>query len=133
MRSPLVVAVVAFLGVVGTPSLTQGHHFFGAIYLEDATATIEGVVMQVMFRNPHSLIQLSVPGPDGDVRYKIEWRGAAQLMQQGVTGMSLHVGDRLVITGNPARNAQDRWLRVATLLRPQDGFAWRRSRDEEAR
>ena len=33
-------------------------------------------------------------------------------------------GDRVVVTGNPGRNAADHWLRATTILRPKDGWKW---------
>ena len=129
MRPPMtrLVAALTLVGAIAGGAHARAHHSFSAVYVESQTATIEGVVVQILFRNPHSLIQLSVKdGSGGEVRYEVEWRGAAQLMQQGVTRMTLQVGDRLVVSGSPSRNPQDRWLRMATLRRPRDGFTWRR-------
>ena len=33
-------------------------------------------------------------------------------------------GDRVVITGNPGKNAGDHWLRAQTIVRPRDGWKW---------
>ena len=123
-RIPVLAAVV--LGAVianGSPALA--HHSFSAIYAP-LTQTVEGVVVQFQFRDPHSFIQVSVRTPDGvEVRYEVEWRGAAQLTREGVTRLTLAVGDYLIITGNPSRDVEDHWLRASSLLRPKDGFAWR--------
>jgi hypothetical protein len=112
------------LGVaVANGSVALAHHSFAAIY-SPGSQTIEGVVVQFQFRDPHSFIHVSVRTPDGDVRYEVEWRGAAQLTRQGVTRLTLSPGDYLIITGNPSRTPQDHWLRASSLRRPQDGFAW---------
>jgi hypothetical protein len=87
--------------------------------------TIEGELVQVLFRNPHSFVHVSVTEKDGTmVRYAIEWGGAAQLGGQGVTRETLKLGDRLIISGNPGRNPSDHRVRMITLRRPSDGFGW---------
>jgi hypothetical protein len=104
--------------------LVLAHHSFAAIYA-DRSKTIQGVVVQFQFRDPHSFIQVSVRTPEGlEMRYEVEWRGAVQLTRQGVTRLTVKAGDYLVITGNPSRNQQDHWLRASSLRRPRDGFAW---------
>jgi hypothetical protein len=125
------VAALTVAGAIVGGTCARAHHSFAALYVENQTATIDGVVVQFLFRNPHSFIQVSVRDQSGaEVRYEVEWRGANQLMRQGVTQMTLKAGDRLIISGSPSRNPQDRWLRMATLQRPRDGFTWRRAPDE---
>jgi hypothetical protein len=44
------------------------------------TVTIEGELVQFLFRNPHSFVHVMVKEKDGQmVRYAIEWGGAGQL------------------------------------------------------
>jgi hypothetical protein len=100
------------------------HHSFAATYL-DQSVTLEGQLVQVQLRNPHSFAQVIVRDGNGiDVRYAVEWRGAGELGAQGVTPATLRIGDHLVITGNPSRQPNDHRVRLRTLLRPRDGFAW---------
>ena len=64
---------------------------------------------------------------DGSIsRYTIEWGGTSQLGAQGVGKDTLKVGDHVVISGNPGRNAQDKRVRLLSLLRPGDGYGWGR-------
>ena len=114
--------VIVFGGLVTS---VTAHHSFAATYLENSSVTIEGQLVQLQFRNPHSFAQMLVRQPDGhDVRYAVEWRGAGELGAQGVTQRTLQVGDYLVITGNPSRNTTDHRMRVVRLVRPRDGFNW---------
>jgi hypothetical protein len=63
--------------------------------------------------------------PDGrDIRYAVEWRGAGELVAQGVTNRTLQVGDHLVITGNPSRATAEHRVRLLRLVRPRDGYLW---------
>jgi hypothetical protein len=123
MRRFLVVLIVAAASLFSARA--HAHHSFGAAYLENQTVTIEGQLVQLLFRNPHSFVHVMVREKDGSaVRYAIEWSGALQLGGQGVGRDTLKIGDRLVISGNPGRNRKDHLLRMITLHRPKDGFGW---------
>ncbi|PYR64795.1 MAG: hypothetical protein DMF87_15625 [Acidobacteria bacterium] len=101
------------------------HHSFAATYREKDSVTIEGELVQLDFRNPHSFVHLDVKEKDGTVvRYAVEWGGVGQLGQQGVTRETLRVGDHVIITGAPGRNPADHRVRMVTLKRPSDGFTW---------
>ena len=83
---------------------TSAHHSFAATYLEEQSVSIEGELVQFLFRNPHSFVHINVTEKDGTVRrHAAEWGGASQLGGQGVNAQTLKVGDRVVITGSPAR------------------------------
>lgn len=125
MRRVLIVLVVAAASLFGARA--DAHHSFGAAYLENQTVTIEGQLVQLLFRNPHSFVHVMVREKDGTVvRYAIEWGGALQLGGQGVGRDTLKIGDRVIISGNPGRNRKDHLLRMLTLHRPKDGFGWGR-------
>jgi hypothetical protein len=117
---------VLFVVGAGLPSAgLHAHHSIGAAYRENRTVTVEGQLVQLLFRNPHSFVHVVVREKDGStVRYAVEWVGANQLGGQGVARDTLKIGDRVVISGNPGRNERDHLLRMLTLLRPKDGFGW---------
>jgi hypothetical protein len=101
------------------------HHSFSATYLEDQSITIEGELVQFIFRNPHSFVHVMVAEKDGSkVRYAVEWGGAGQLGGQGVTRETLKPGDVVVISGSPGRNPAEHRVRMISLRRPKDGFGW---------
>ncbi len=125
MRRSLVVLLVAAATLSVAP--IYAHHSFGAAYLEDQTVTIEGQLVQLLFRNPHSFVHVMVREKDGTlVRYAVEWSGAHQLGDQGVSRQTLKIGDRLIISGYPGRNRNDHLLRMQSLQRPKDGLLWGR-------
>jgi hypothetical protein len=118
--------LAALLVVVGLLSgQVSAHHSISATYIEDRTVTVQGQLVQLLFRNPHSFMHVVVREKDGStVRYAVEWVGANQLGGQGVSRDTLKIGDHVVISGNPARNSRDHLLRMLTLQRPRDGFGW---------
>jgi hypothetical protein len=122
MKRYLVVLFVAAAALVGAQA--YAHHSFAATYLEDQTVQIEGELVQFQFRNPHSFVHLIVKENGKEVRYAVEWGGTGQLQGTGVTRDTLRVGDHVIITGSPARRAEDHRVRMVTLHRPKDGFGW---------
>ncbi len=101
------------------------HHSFAATYVEDKTTQIEGKLVQFVFRNPHSFVQVDSKEEDGKtVRWTVEWSGAGQLGDQGITRDSLRPGDFLIITGNPGRVPEDHRLRMRSMQRTSDGLKW---------
>jgi len=124
MKRYLAVAFIAMTAVmIGTR--VYAHHSFAATYREKDSVTIEGELVQLDFRNPHSFVHVDVKEKDGTkVRYAVEWGGVGQLGQQGVTRETLRVGDHVIISGAPGRNPADHRVRMVTLKRPSDGFTW---------
>ena len=122
MKRLWVVLLVAGACALGIK--TSAHHSFAATYLEGKTVTIEGQMVQFLFRNPHSFVHVMVKEDGQLVRYAVEWGGTGQLGEQGVTGETLKPGDVIVVTGSPGRNPKDHRIRMVTLLRPRDGFGW---------
>jgi hypothetical protein len=126
MKRHLVVLSIAVAALVGVGTTLSAHHSFAATYREDETVTIEGELVQFLFRNPHSFVHVNVTEKDGTVRrYAVEWGGSSQLGGQGVNQNTLKVGDKVIITGSPARGypAEAR-VRMLTLKRPADSFEW---------
>lgn len=118
MKRYLAVLLVATAALVAGATRASAHHSFAATYLEDQTVTIEGDLVQFLFRNPHSFVHVNVKEKDGStVRYAVEWGGAGQLGGQGVTRETLKPGDHFVITGAPGRNPADHRVRMVSLFR----------------
>ncbi len=108
----------------------SAHHSFAATYLENQSVTIEGDLVTFELRNPHSFVNVMVKDSSGQmVRYLVEWGSTTQL-QGKITRDTLKVGDHIIITGNPARNADDHRVRLVTLRRPKDGWSWGLAADE---
>ncbi len=119
------IAAATGLMLIATP--VWAHHSFAGTYLEDAQPVkVEGTLVAFLVRNPHSFVNVESKDPKtGEmIRWSIEWGAAGQLAQQGVRTGSLKVGDHVIVTGSPGRNAQDHRLRMRTIVRPSDGWSW---------
>jgi hypothetical protein len=120
----LILILVGLVALSATASV-YAHHSFAATYYEDKTQTVEGDLVQFLFRNPHSFVHLEGPDSQGvNQRWAVEWAGGLQLNRQGVTRETLKAGDRVVIVGNPGRIASDHRLRLRSISRPSDGWKW---------
>lgn len=128
MRVALLVPVLAALAA---GSAAPAHHSFAATYDQRETVRIEGRIVQFQFRNPHSYIHVEAPDEAGETqRWAVEWGGAGQLGNQGVTSQTLQPGDEVIVVGNPGHNPEDHRMLMRTLRRLSDGFGWGQSPEE---
>jgi hypothetical protein len=115
--------------VIGTALLcgfqARAHHSFTATYFPDKTVTLDGTVVQFLFRNPHSFVQVEAPGDTGRaITWNVEWGGGGQLSREGIERDTLKPGDHVIVTGNPSRNSADHRLHMQSITRPADGWKW---------
>ena len=123
MTRRLALLVVTGACVLGATA--SAHHSQAAQYDTSKKVTIEGTLVQVQFRNPHTFVHVEAPDDKGVVqRWSIEWGGAGQLALQGLTRTTLKYGDILTITASPSRTPDDHKLHMVTLKRASDGFGW---------
>ena len=122
MRTMLLLVV----GVALTASTaTFAHHSYSATYDVAREVTLEGKLLQFVYRNPHSFVTVQAPDQKGaQQRWAVEWSGTGQLASQGVTRDSLKVGDQVVIVGRPSRVSGEFRVLMVSLKRPLDGFTW---------
>ena len=124
MKLRLIVLLIAAAALLAGVQL-YAHHSFAATYFEDKQPTVEGDLVQFIFRNPHSFVHVEGKDEKGEtIQYAIEWGGGGLLSGQGVTRETLKPGDHLVIVGNPGRNPEDHRLRMVRLKRTSDGWTW---------
>lgn len=122
MRLCAALGLVLALG----PAAAIAHHSFVVVYDVQRSLTVQATIAGFLYRNPHAVLQLDVRVADGSTqRWTAQWGGLAQLKREGVTSSSLKVGDRVVVTGSPARQPGLHLLRVQAVHRPADGWTWR--------
>ena len=123
--------ILVLVTVLAAAATAYAHHSFASTYDEGKKITVEGKLVQFLWRNPHSFVHVMAPDEKGEMqRWAVEWGGAGQLGEQGVTRETLKPGDTVKITGNPGRNPEDHRLRMIALVRPSDGFAWGQKKGE---
>jgi hypothetical protein len=121
MKSTISLTIAALLTVGMT---LFAHHSIVGTYDYNKHVSLDGKIVQVSLRNPHSFVQVEVTDESGTVqRWSLEWGAAGQLTSQGVSRDSFKIGDHVLVTGNPARSGDTR-ARLETIRRPADGFSW---------
>jgi hypothetical protein len=122
MRRWLALAIA--LPLLAVP-VVRAHHSYGATYDLAKQVTVEGKLVQFVYRNPHSFVTIQAPDDKGvPQRWAVEWSGTGQLGGQGITRETLRVGDQIVIVGRPSRVPGEFRLLMVSLKRPLDGFSW---------
>ena len=100
---------------------SYGHHSVGGTYKFNETRSVEGKVLEFIFRNPHSFVQIQAA--DGS-KWLLEWDTAENLRKQGIDKDTLRVGDHVTVTGYPRRRADERMMLIRVLRRQRDGSVW---------
>ena len=116
----------------------SAHHAFSPVYDGKRTITVDGVVTQFRFVNPHALMLMEVKDETGKVVvWNVEFAGRLNLEEAGWNAQTIKPGERVKVTGNPAWKSSQRMAFVklvradGTQLEP--GRAQRLSAIEEER
>lgn len=89
------------------PTMTTAHHSFTAEFTAEETATLEGVVTEVWFRNPHVRYVFTVRSEDG-VEETWDARGSpvVWLARKGWKRDTIKVGDTVTFYGYLGRDGR---------------------------
>ena len=121
MRRWLLTLTVAAVWACGVPLLA--HHSLSD-YESSRRTTLDGVVSQFQFVNPHPFLVVDVRDASGAVQqWRLEMDNLWEMTEAGITKDTLKYGDRVVVTGNPGRS-QQRIMYIQSLDRPADGFGY---------
>ena len=96
------------------------HHSIAGVYDSNRQVTIEGVVAEFHFVNPHPFVLVDADGE----RWKLELDNLSELVEVWMTKDTLKSGDRVVVSGSPSRSKPPQGLYVRRLDRPTDGFRY---------
>jgi len=119
-------ATVLVAALALTWSVSAGaHHSVEGTFQLDQTITLQGTITVLTIRNPHSFITIEAKDASGRITsWSVEWVGAAQLKDEGVTESTFKAGDQVTLVGATARDTTSRKILLRELTRPSDGFRW---------
>jgi len=121
-----IVVLIAGLALLGGSKQVLAHHSFSAEYDSTQKIEITGVVTEFVWRNPHSFMKVDVTDKDGATKtWTLEWGSISQLGQYSITRTSIKPGDKIVITGQAARDQAAPRMLIETVKRPADGWEWK--------
>ncbi len=108
--------------VVGLVPTVTAHHSIAGMYDGNRRLIIEGVVKEYRFVNPHPFLIVEVQNGSSGA-WQLELDNRHELVDVGMTASTFKAGDRLVVTGSPARSGASN-MYVWQLDRPADGFRY---------
>src|SRR5215831_11218271 len=101
-------SLAAFVAVCLALVSSAWAHHSQSEYDSRKKVEVEGAVSKVEWRSPHAWIYVDVINDKGEkVNWHFELPSPNTLMRRGWTRNSLKVGDRIKVTGSPARNFPD--------------------------
>jgi Family of unknown function (DUF6152) len=122
--------IALFLAVVCATPLAAHHS--AQMFEETKTITLQGVVSEFQYTNPHSWLLVDVTEEDGTVTtWGFEAEGPSTLQRAGITRSTLVPGTKITITGRPMKDGRpaaawvDAVLEDGRRLNPREGFAVR--------
>jgi hypothetical protein len=69
--------------------------------------TLVGTVKEFQYTNPHSWLQVLVPGPNGStVEWGFEAEGPSTLMRAGIKAKTFKPGDKVTVQASPMRDGR---------------------------
>jgi hypothetical protein len=90
------------LGALVASAPAAAHHSF-AMFDQKKVVTLDGTVTQFQWTNPHSFLELDVPGKG---HWSVELNSPNNLKRQGWTRSVLKTGDKVTVRLNPLRNGE---------------------------
>lgn len=107
------------------------HHSIDADFTPGSAVTINAVVTEFRFINPHPYVKATEIGAAGEAR---EWMllldDRWEMVEAGFTRTTFQPGDELVVTGRPSRR-EPSTLYVRVMERTSDGFLYQEDDGED--
>ena len=117
-------AMLALAAAVGWGATLAAHHSLAKVYRENERVTIEGELVTLVYRNPHSYLHVMAPDRQAHPRLWAVESVQGQQLRQALAAATLKPGDRLVVTGAPGLDDGEWRMRLRTIFRPRDGWRW---------
>lgn len=107
MRPPRALTLV--VPALAMAASASAHHSFAPVYDAQRTVTVQGVVTEFRFINPHSMMAIDVSDAAGMVvTWTVEFDGVLNLSEGGWTERTIVPGERLTVSGNPTHTNSPR-------------------------
>ena len=116
--------LVAAAGLLCGAVSTSAHHSLASMYREHERVTIEGVVVTLVYRNPHSYVHVQAPDAHQHLRVWAVESSMGHQLRDALGGGMLKPGDHVIVTGQPAHDDGAWRVRLQTLVRARDGWRW---------
>jgi len=115
--------LLAFAALSVLTVTADAHHSIAGMYDQSRRVTLDGVIAQYQFVNPHPFVVVDVTTNGTTQSWKAELDNRWELQNVGMTPTTFNAGDRVVVSGSPGRDRTP-LLYVWRLERPADGFLY---------
>ena len=113
---------IVFLVIVLLSAPSLSHHNYRMRYDPETIITLEGIVTQVDWKNPHIEIFVDVE-EDGEIfSWVLPTAAPGVASRNGMTAETVAVGERIVVSGWPSRNGSLE-MRARSLIQA-NGTEW---------
>jgi hypothetical protein len=108
--------------LIASTTVVSAHHSIAGIYDSAQQVTVDGVVSEFRFINPHPYVMVTAAsGERRGEAWKLELDNRFELVDIGVNADTLKPGDRIVARGSPAHDGSHA-MYTRRLERSADGF-----------
>src|SRR5262245_6956913 len=104
-------------------------HHSGAMFEKEKTITVEGVVKEFQYTNPHSWLLVNVKNKDGSITtWGFEAEGPSTLQRAGIRPSDFKAGTKLKVTVRPMKDGTPAAVLMEIIREdgkrfdPRDGF-----------
>jgi len=116
--------MVLFACTLATSAAVHAHHSIASFYDNSRQVTIEGLVTEFRFINPHPFLIIDAMADNAAPQtWQLEMDNRFELAEIGITADTFKLGDRVVVTGSAGRT-QPQTLYLRRLDRPADGLRY---------
>jgi Family of unknown function (DUF6152) len=98
------ISAAAVAAIVAAVVPASAHHS-DAMFAPDKEVVLNGTVKEFQYTNPHSWIQLVVPGANGaSAEWSIETGAPIVLLRAGIKPTALQPGEKIVLRAHPLKD-----------------------------
>ena len=115
--------LIACAFVLAAAGAARAHHSIVGYFDRSRQTTIDGVIAEFQFINPHPFLVVDVVQGRARERWRLEMDNRGELASIGFTDATFKPGDRVVVVGSIARR-EPRQMYIERLDRPTDGFSY---------
>ena len=100
-------AILTFAAGVALAAAPAFAHNSGAMFDRSKTVVLKGVIKEYQFTNPHTWVEIVVPGADGtSVQWSIEGEAPPTMNRIGLTRGAIKPGDQVTMRMHPLRDGR---------------------------
>src|SRR4026208_1500759 len=104
MTKTRITALLSIAAAIMMAAPSQAHHS-GTMFEKEKTITVEGVVKQFQYTNPHSWLLVDVKNKDGSVTtWGFDAEGPGTLQRAGSRPSDVNPGRKVKLTGHPMKD-----------------------------